>query len=143
MSASVFELARRLLRKTVGRVFSPTSRYTAEVVADPRGAGLFPMTAWVFESRMCVSKYLMRADSATIASVWLRKTTTRISDSDAASAASGADHPVGGHPAPDDRRDGPGPRQQRGDGDQPLRRQRHGQHRHHDGHGGRSLGVGA
>ena len=38
--------------------------------------------------------YLMRADSATVARVWLRKITVRISDADAASVAIGANRPV-------------------------------------------------
>ncbi len=37
--------------------------------------------------------YLIRADSSTVATVWLRNTTTRISDSAAASTASGASRP--------------------------------------------------
>ena len=40
--------------------------------------------------------YLMRADSATVASVWSRNTTTKISASEAARAASGASQPVDG-----------------------------------------------
>ena len=40
--------------------------------------------------------YLMRADSATVASVWSRKTMTKISDSDAASGAICASSPSTG-----------------------------------------------
>ena len=79
----------------------------------------------------------MRADSATVASVWLRNTTTVISDSDAASTASGASRPSVARRRTDDLGDGPRAGQQRGDGDQPLRRQRRGQHRDDDRHRGR------
>ena len=44
----------------------------------------------------------MRADSATVASVWSRNTTTKISASDASSAASGAQQPVGAAAPGDD-----------------------------------------
>ncbi len=76
--------------------------------------------------------YLMRADSATVASVWSRNTTTKISASEAASGASWASEPVDATPAPDDPGDRPRADQQRGQRDQALRRQRHAEHRDDD-----------
>ena len=77
--------------------------------------------------------YLMRADSATVASVWSRNTTTKISDERGGQRRQSApSSPSTATPAPDDPGDGPRADQQRGQRDQALRRQRHAEHRDDD-----------